>query len=126
MSYTAQVSEVLEEFNGTLYKMIRVKLISSSGRLPHRALPPVLRITNGTSITNAFLVNISGNQLEIESFFGVDAFAGYSASSALEFGYGSEYAIIVPSVDVTSPITLLPFMTSVPHTILTNAIIATF
>jgi hypothetical protein len=126
MSYTTQVSEVLEEFNGTLYKMIRIKLISSSGRFPHRAMPPVLKITNGTNEASAFLVNISGNQLEIESYFAMDAFTGYSAASTLEFGYGSEYGVSVSSVDVTNPITLLSFMTAVPHTILTNAIIATF
>lgn len=125
MSYSSQVSEVLEEFNGTLYKMIRVKLISSSGRFPHRALPPVLRIVDGSHIANAFLVHISGNQLEIESFFPVDAFASHSSASSLEFGYGPDYGVAVPSVDVTNPITLLPFMTSIPHQVLTNALLAT-
>jgi len=124
MSFTYEIKEVLRPYDGTLYKMIELKVTHTDGRFLHRAVPMVLNINDGTNTVGCFMNSLSGNQKEFFNYFTIDAFTGFAASSDILFGYDDfpdEYTI--SGIDVTS-ITSVP-ATTLPYQIADNAWLAT-
>lgn len=112
MSYTYNLREVLQEFNGALYKMIRLKVIGTGAKFTHRALPLILSVNDGVHQRTAFMTEISGNQLELDAFFTTDGFAAFGTSSTVSFGYGNDLGTEISGVDVTAVEALPPFFSS--------------
>lgn len=121
MSYTIQVSEVLEPYANVLYKMIKLRVTSTANPFLNRAMPEVLKVTDGSNSVNAFIVAILGNQLQVDAFFTVDAFNGYSSNVTVEFGYGNDYFITIPSVNINNRPPSPPYIDAIPHQLATNA-----
>lgn len=91
MSYSYDIKEVLNDYEGVLYKMIRIRIISDSTIFEHRALSQVVRVVNGANSIVSFEVDIPGNQRELHAHFTTDAFTGYAGLSEIHLGYGGEF-----------------------------------
>jgi hypothetical protein len=121
MNYTYYITETLKEFQGTLYKMIEIRVTTNSSKFPRRALPEGLRVSDNTNSVNSFITKISGNQKELISFFTVDAFTNFTDNSKIEIVYGG-YDVMgtIENVNVHNVTALPAILETIPHEIADN------
>lgn len=121
MSYTYQATEIINDFEQNLYKMIEIRVLSSNDKFQHRAIPIWLSVEDNNNVANGFSFALSGNQKELIAYFTVDAFTGFSHNSSILFGYGTE---VISGFGNFSPQNIPPlpdFLASIPHSIADNA-----
>lgn len=122
MSYTHEIKLTLNDYQGVIYKMIQLKIISSNGLFVNGALPYVLRVDDGINQASGFYFQISGNRKELIYYFTTDAFSGFSSSSEIVFGYAiNSEENIINGVDVTSIDPLPIELSIIPHVDANNA-----
>lgn len=106
MSYSYEINEVLSDFEGALYKMIRIRITSQGTTFEPRAISIVARVVNGANSVNSFEVDIPGNQRELHAHFVTDAFTGYTGFSEIHLGYGGEFdnglSEVITNVDLST------------------------
>jgi len=86
MAYTVTLEETLKDENGTLYKVLQLKILDDLGKFSHQSESMIIRVTDGTHEAVAFSNWLSGNQKELYGIFTTDAFSGFSTNSTIQFG----------------------------------------
>lgn len=112
------MNEIAGELNGSLYRMIGIKVTITDGKFPVRAPVESMRVTDGAQVVSAFLVSLSGNQKEMNGSFATDAFNIFSGEVSIQFGYGGEIYGVIEHVD---PANISPFGTGLAGIIFPDA-----
>ena len=116
MAFMHEIKMTLNNYQGTLYKMIELRIISDSGLFIHGALSYVLRIDDGINQASGFYMETSGNQKELIFYFTTDAFTSFSTSSDIIFGYADNPdQNSIASINVTTLTSLPPELSIIPH-----------
>lgn len=116
MSYSIEFKEVLQEYDGALYKMILLKIKSDDQKFEHMAEPNIIVADDGTLQAYSFMNDISGNQRELIGYFTTDAFVGFGSSVTLRFIHNFEVYGEITGFDVGTLEPLPSFYSSYTYT----------
>jgi hypothetical protein len=105
-NYTYSINEMVGELNGSLYRMIGVKVRITDNKFPVRAPVESMSVTDGTKTISAFSVSLSGNQKEMTGSFATDAFNVFTGEVTIQFGYGNQVYGVIEHAD---PASIAPF-----------------
>lgn len=116
MSYTCEISHVLQEYDGNLYKMILVKIVNSNGNFAIQESTTSVIVDDGSNQAYNFMYNITGNKKELHAYFTTDAFTGFGSSSTVKFTTALLGVEKILGVDVTAILALPTHLTSYTYT----------
>lgn len=101
------IDEFLFSYQNNYLKAIRVKITSDKRDFRHVAAKPYVRVLDVSTSVDAFRVEISGNQKEINALFTIDAFNSIATLNHISFGYGDKEIYLFENVDINNNISTL-------------------
>jgi hypothetical protein len=122
--FTYTLEQKIADFNGTQIRVLNIHIEIDSGKIPIRAEPLILVVTDGGAIAQSWSCQVSGNQKEADAWFTTDAFNGFSTNAQLAIGFADELMQLIEDVDITAfpPPPTTPGVTDATNAWLQNVI----
>lgn len=126
MALTYTIGENLFEFSDEFVRMIEVKIISDNDKFENQSANYLVRITDGSNEAFSFLCYLSVNQMNLLSYFPIDALSSFGNTVTIQISFIESDLILAEftSVSISTIPTLPVILNNIPFTIGDSAWVA--